>query len=452
MMTRTFFLTLTLSFSFIASAVPITDYETQGLNKPAIKHGDIAPLLTQFSAHPTIKTKNLGKSYLGQPIDALYIGSGPIKIMMWSQMHGDENTATAALMDFLNYITDDKNKQWRTSWQDKISLMIIPMINPDGAQEQTRYNAQGIDLNRDAKALRTLEGKILMSAATEFKPHFGFNLHDQNPYYGVGPKGKPATISVLAPAYNNAREINKSRGNAMQLIAHLSDSVEQHIPNHLAKYNDSYSYRSFGDTFSEMGISTILIESGAYADDPNRQVARKVNRVMYKDAVDSLASGTWQQQKIATYNAIPFNESNAWVDLLIDNINVINKQGDYTIDIAINNKGIYPRINELGDISSIRQGFSELDASKLTFSAGAAYSLKEPLTLTNESYRTLLKEGYSCFSGDPSLLNNQSDWLSYSCAKNASALPALHSNAAFLLKNNKHQAKYAVLGSKLVEL
>lgn len=451
MMIRTAFLTAAINFSFIANAAPITNYETQGLNKSAIKRSDIDPLLTQFTAHPAIEAKNLGKSYLGQPIDALYIGSGPIKVMMWSQMHGDENTATAALMDFLSYIVDEKNAQWRASWQDKISLMIIPMINPDGAEQQTRYNAQGIDLNRDAKAQRTLEGKVLMSAAKQFTPHFGFNLHDQNAYYGAGPKGKPATISVLAPAYNNAREINKSRGNAMQLIAHLRDTVEQNIPGHLAKYNDSYSYRSFGDTFSEMGISTILIESGAYEDDPHRQVARKLNRIMYKEAIDALVSGAWQQQKIATYNTIPFNESDAWVDLLIDDVNITSQQGHYAIDIAINNKGQYPRIDELGDISSIRQGFTQLDASELTFDTGSAYSLKEPLTITNESYRDLLKTGYSCFSGDFSLLNNQSDWLSYSCTENAQALPARHAQAAFILKD-KQQVKYAVLGSKLVKL
>ena len=55
---------------------------------------------------------------------------------------------------------------------------------------------QGIDLNRDAKALRTKEGQILMAAADAFKPDFGFNLHDQNTYYGAGKMGKQATISV----------------------------------------------------------------------------------------------------------------------------------------------------------------------------------------------------------------------------------------------------------------
>ena len=450
-MIRNAILLYLLSCSFILTATPIATHKVEGLNKPAIKPTDLAPVLDSLATHSAITRKNLGQSFLGQPIDAFYIGSGPIKVMLWSQMHGDENTASAALMDFLSYVIDDENKTWRKSWQNKLSLMVIPMINPDGAQLQTRFNAQGIDLNRDAKALRTPEGQLLMAAAKSFKPDFGFNLHDQNAYYGAGEKGLPATISVLAPAYNQQREINLSRGNAMKLIAQLSKLIEQEVPNHLAKYNDSYSYRSFGDTFSEMGISTILIESGAYPHDPNRQVARKINRMLYVQMIDELISDKWQQQEIATYQAIPFNVKDAWVDLLINDVTILSPQGSYVTDIAINAKGRYPQINELGDISSIRQGFTQLDAHTLSFDAGKAYPLAKPLDLTTEKYRQLLVQGYSCFSGDLTLINNQSDWLSYQCANTLSAMPTRHGAAAFILRE-QGTVKYAVLGEQLIKL
>ncbi|MEI8605816.1 M14 family zinc carboxypeptidase [Pseudoalteromonas sp. B160] len=141
-----------LSYSFSLTAAPIAMHQIKGLNKAAITHADLAPLLDTLAAHPSIERKNLGQSFLGKSIDAFYIGSGPIKVMMWSQMHGDENTASAALTDFLSYAIETKNDAWRENWQNKLSLMIIPMVNPDGAQLQTRFNAQGIDLNRDAKA------------------------------------------------------------------------------------------------------------------------------------------------------------------------------------------------------------------------------------------------------------------------------------------------------------
>ena len=440
-----------ISCSFTLTAAPIATHSIDGLDKTAIKQADLAPILDSFAKHHDLERKNLGKSFLGKPIDAFYIGSGPIKVMLWSQMHGDENTASAALMDFLSYTFATENEQWREHWQTKLSLMIIPMVNPDGAQLQTRFNAQGVDLNRDAKALRTPEGQLLMAAAKAFKPDFAFNLHDQNAYYGAGEKGLPATISVLAPAYNTQREINESRGNAMKLIAQLSQLINQQIPGHLAKYNDSYSYRSFGDTFSEMGISTILIESGAYPNDPHRQVARKINRMLYVQMIDELVSGEWQQQQLANYQAIPFNAKDAWVDLLIDDVQVSSAQGSYITDIAINAKGHFPKINELGDISSIRQGFTQLKANTLSFDGGKAYPLTKPLNLTNEKYRQLLSQGYSCFSGDITLLNNQTDWTSYQCDNTHSAIPRRHGAAAFILRE-QGIAKYAVLAEQLIKL
>jgi|TARA_B100001059_G_C17826315_1_gene581588 hypothetical protein len=54
-------------------------------------------------------------------------------------MHGDENTATAALMNFLDFITLPENANWLQSWQDKLTPRIIPMINSDGAKAQTRH-------------------------------------------------------------------------------------------------------------------------------------------------------------------------------------------------------------------------------------------------------------------------------------------------------------------------
>lgn len=440
---------LTLSTSTLANT--IEDTVASGLNKPAIYYADIEPYLKNAAKHPSVTLKQIGTSFQGQALNSLKIGNGPIKMMMWSQMHGDENTATAALIDFLSFITADENAKWLTNWQQKITLLIIPMVNPDGAAMQTRHNAQGIDLNRDAKALRTKEGQILMAVANEFKPDFGFNLHDQNAYYGAGKMGKQATISVLAPAYNEAREVNKSRGEAMQFIAHLAKSVETMIPGHLGKYNDSYSFRSFGDTFSEKGIRTILIESGAYPNDPNRQIARKVNRVLYKNAIDSLTTGAWKNAKIAQYHAIPFNAKDNWVDLLIDDVTVNSELGDYQIDIAVNNKGQSPIIKELGDISSIRQGYTSLDASSLSFKAGKGFVLNKSLKLTKSNYKELLKQGYSCFSGDIGKLENSSKWPVYACKSVFTSIPSLHAPAAFLLQANGIN-KYAVLGAELINL
>ena len=48
-------------------------------------------------------------------------------------------------------------------WGWWMPLMMIPMLNPDGAEAVMRYNAQGIDINRDARRKAT---HAMIGAAT----------------------------------------------------------------------------------------------------------------------------------------------------------------------------------------------------------------------------------------------------------------------------------------------
>ncbi len=422
----------------------------ESFNELAIAPDDIYPVIESLAKHDNIKVELLGNSYEQRPIYAITLGNGPTKVLMWSQMHGDENTATKALFDFLSFTLDNNQAQWRQTWQDKVTVKIIPMLNPDGAAKQTRRNAQGIDINRDAKALNTPEGKILMQVAKDFEADFAFNLHDQNAYYGVGQTAKPATISVLAPAYNHARDINTSRGDAMRLIAHLSTSINQQIPGHLAKYDDSYSYRSFGDTFSEMGMRTILIESGAHFNDPKRDVARRLNRIMYKEVIDSIVAKSWQTAEIAVYDAIPFNSKDAFVDVLIKNVTVRGPYGNYQTDLAIKDEGIFARVNELGDVASVRTGFQELDAQGLFYQPPLPLDSQASTELTQQQFTEALKQGQGCTESLTPRVKSANKYPVLPCPKQA--FPYRHQSAAFLLSDDKGQVQYGIFGTDVVRV
>ena len=45
-----------------------------------------------------------GFSVNNLPIYSLSYGLGDVKILIWSQMHGNESTSTKALFDFLSYL------------------------------------------------------------------------------------------------------------------------------------------------------------------------------------------------------------------------------------------------------------------------------------------------------------------------------------------------------------
>ena len=48
--------------------------------------------------------EQIGESVEGRSIHHLRVGSGPTAVLLWSQMHGDEPTATAALFDIFKYL------------------------------------------------------------------------------------------------------------------------------------------------------------------------------------------------------------------------------------------------------------------------------------------------------------------------------------------------------------
>src|SRR5690606_23562707 len=212
-------------------------YREYTITHRRFKHTDIESLIRKHEATGVLHVKQLGVSVLKKPIYQLQYGNGPKKVMLWSQMHGDEPTATMALMDLLNFLEgrDDGMDSIRSLLNTQTSLHFIPMLNPDGADVYTRRNAMDIDLNRDARAAETVEGRILIAAARAVQPDYGFNLHDMNIYYNVPGTSNPVTIALLAPAYNEAGEVNGVRGDAMKIAAGINRILQAYVPNGVAK-------------------------------------------------------------------------------------------------------------------------------------------------------------------------------------------------------------------------
>ena len=80
---------------------------------------------------------------------------------MWSQMHGDEPTATSALFDLYEYLQRHRSEPHVQRMLSALTVHIVPMLNPDGAERWQRRNVQGLDINRDALLLQSPEGQLL---------------------------------------------------------------------------------------------------------------------------------------------------------------------------------------------------------------------------------------------------------------------------------------------------
>ena len=250
-------------------------YNSQKENNLFGKWIVFADIQKLFEKHQEkFEISKIGESENNNPIYQFKIGSGKKKILLWSQMHGNESTGTKALFDLFNCFSNNVNDKVN-SILDECTLIFIPMLNPDGAKAYTRVNAHSIDLNRDAVDRKAKESKILRTVLDDFKPQFCFNLHDQRTIFGVEGTKNPATISFLAPSEEVSRAITKGRKETMNVIVAMNSSLQTMIPSHIGRYSDEFYPTATGDNFQKLGYNTILIESGHYPNDYNREVSRE---------------------------------------------------------------------------------------------------------------------------------------------------------------------------------
>lgn len=286
-------------------------------------------------AASNFEVKVLGESTLGESIHLIKVGSGNLKILMWSQMHGNESTTTKAVFDMLNVFIDHSNDPDIENLLSNCTIYIIPMLNPDGAKAYTRVNANDIDLNRDAKNLTQAESIVLRTVFDEIQPDFCFNLHDQRTIFSAGVNEAPATLSFLTPSEDIDRSITKSREESMKVVGAIYKDLSKLIPGRIGRYDDAYNANCTGDTFQSLGVPTILFEAGHSKDDYTRDKTREYVFYALFSGLNAVATQEYKKIDNSVYFKIPENEK-LFYDLILRNAQVDGN----IVDVAIQFKEI----------------------------------------------------------------------------------------------------------------
>ena len=178
-------------------------------------------------------------------------------ICAWSLMHGNEPTGFNALLGIMS------NKNLKLSWA------ICPLVNPDGSDLFQRLNKEGLDINRDARDLKTTEGKALSNWVKNEKPKLALNLHDQRTCFFPAGKRVPASFSFLAPKGSSTKE-TASQLISKKFCSWMSNELKKAYPDGIARFDDSFYPTAFGEYFQESNIPTVTIETGISIDDWSR--------------------------------------------------------------------------------------------------------------------------------------------------------------------------------------
>ena len=138
-------------------------------------------------ANPDIcRLYTLGQSVEGRELWAMLITDNPNdeedepEFKYVSTMHGDEPVGTETCLYFIDLLLTEYGTDERiTNLIDDTAIWIVPLMNPDGLERNTRANANGIDLNRSFPLLTDSS----------------LNIFDGGPFLDDG--RQPETVAIM---------------------------------------------------------------------------------------------------------------------------------------------------------------------------------------------------------------------------------------------------------------
>lgn len=335
-----------------------------------VRHKDLKNYLEELKKLE-IKVEEVGRSYGNREIYQMEWGKGATRIFLWSQMHGDEPTATSALIDMFAFLQKNRDKGWVRKLEESLTIRAVPMLNPDGAELYQRRNLQYIDINRDAANLQTPEAQLLKRLRDEWQPVIGFNLHNQQALTTVSGSTNQAAISFLVveghPDLRN--EVGNERNK--RVCAAMIIALQNFIRGNIGRYVDAYNPTAFGDKFSDWGTPTILIETGALHG-KDEMFLVKMNFVAFLTALTSLVDGSEKILSPMNYEFVPNNGSGNLYNFIFRRAGVVNNSAEIvqisSADVAVNTQrrraGEYTPafVQATGSLLNSR-GLDEYDAS-----------------------------------------------------------------------------------------
>ncbi|MBT4822866.1 MAG: hypothetical protein HON70_44585 [Lentisphaerae bacterium] len=148
---------------FVGAQLATAEAEAQRDAPPGYTtYSDMATQLHLLAQdHPEIcRVASIGQSVQGRELWRITLSDNPDAreaepvCRLVATMHGDEPIGTDLCLRFLelianNYGGSDAMGQRATALVNNTRLTVLPCMNPDGFESRTRYNANGVDLNRD---------------------------------------------------------------------------------------------------------------------------------------------------------------------------------------------------------------------------------------------------------------------------------------------------------------
>ncbi len=131
-----------------------------------------------------ISIDTLCLSVQGKVIPYLHISNNEIdssekvRVLIFAQQHGNEQAGKEGALLLLKAIANNK----LNNLFDKVELILIPQMNPDGSDADKRRNGNDADLNRDHLILSQPETAALHKLFNKYQPQVTLDVHEYRPF------------------------------------------------------------------------------------------------------------------------------------------------------------------------------------------------------------------------------------------------------------------------------
>lgn len=129
-----------------------------------------------------LSMKIIGQSVEGRDIPVLFIGADKLfgsqrnrkpVVLIFCQQHGDEPSGKEAALILARELSGQKKAILKD-----VDVILIPQMNPDGAEKNQRKNAHDMDLNRNHVILSEPETQALHRLFREWMPQVTLDVHE----------------------------------------------------------------------------------------------------------------------------------------------------------------------------------------------------------------------------------------------------------------------------------
>ncbi|MGL4672396.1 M14 family zinc carboxypeptidase [Cetobacterium sp.] len=160
-------------------------------------------------------------------------------VLIIAEQHGDEPMSGDVAIATINRVA----KGDLNYLLDKINIVFMPRVNPDGAKRFTRVSGERKDINADHLALNTIEATSVSSVYDLFKPEVFIDLHeyisDKDSYSGVAKDDVVPYYDILTLYPTNENYPVDLRKYTKSMIDIMKDSLKKN------GFSSDYYYNPF---------------------------------------------------------------------------------------------------------------------------------------------------------------------------------------------------------------